>query len=388
MGHIIYSSVTTDLVTDNRVDKVCTSLGKMGFRVVLTGRRYKDSPALAPRDYETPRMHLWFRKGPLFYAEYNIRLFFRLLFAKADVLLANDLDTLAANVLAGKLKRIPVVYDSHELFTGVPELVDRPRVCKIWRWIEAKCLPHVALAFTVSPSIAVHYHQQYGIPFRVVRNLPVKSTHPVKPGNPISESTPDSRDKPVIIYQGALNKGRGLESAIRAMEFLPEAQLIIAGAGDIEEELKQLAAQSTTGNVTFTGRLERERLNQLTRTASLGISVEEDLGLNYRYALPNKLFDYIQARIPVVVSDLPEMRRMVETYNIGLIATSNHPQTLASHFRTALFVSSMRNEWLRGLERAANELTWEKEEQVLLDAFSKLLIFATKTGMHEAGTKK
>jgi hypothetical protein len=74
----------------------------------------------------------------------------------------------------------------------------------------------------------------------------------------------------------------------------------------------------------------------------------------------------------VVVSDLPEMRRIVETYNIGLIATSNHPQTLASHFRSALFVSSMRNEWLRGLERAASELTWEKEEQVLLDGFRSI----------------
>ena len=373
IGHIIYSSVTTDLVTDNRVHKMCTSLDKMGYRVVLTGRRYADSPALEPREYETRRMPLWFRKGPLFYAEYNVRLFFRLLVARADVLLANDLDTLPANVLAGKLKRIPVVYDSHELFTGVPELVDRPRVRKIWQWIEEKCLPHVALAFTVSPSIANHYSQQYGIPFRVVRNLPAKSTHPAKPWNPITESTPDASDKPVIIYQGALNKGRGLESAIRAMEFLPEAQLVIAGAGDIEQELKQMAAQITTGNVTFTGRLTLDQLNQLTQTASLGISVEEDMGLNYRYALPNKLFDYIQARIPVVVSDLPEMRRIVEQYGIGLIATSNQPQTLASHFRTALFVTSLRTEWFRGLERAAYELTWENEEKVLADGIRSLL---------------
>ena len=368
----IMSSVTTDLVTDNRVDKVCTSLGKMGYQVVLTGRRYQDSPVLAPRAYETRRMHLWFRKGPQFYAEYNVRLFFRLLFSGADVLLANDLDTLVANVLAGKLKRIPVVYDSHELFTGVPELVDRPRVRKIWQWIERKCLPHVALAFTVSPSIADHYYKQYGIPFRVVRNLPARNSQPITP------TSPDVGSRPVIIYQGALNKGRGLESAIRAMEFLPEAQLVIAGAGDIEQDLKQMAAQSTTGNVTFKGRLTLDQLTRLTRTASLGISVEEDLGLNYRYALPNKLFDYIQARIPVVVSDLPEMRRIVEQYGIGMIATSNQPQTLASHFRTALFVTSLRTEWLRGLERAANELTWENEEKVLLDAFSKLVIFAFK----------
>lgn len=378
MGHIIHSSVTTDLVTDNRVHKVCTSLGKMGYRVVLTGRCYPDSPELAPRDYETRRMPLWFRKGPLFYAEYNVRLFFRLLFAKADVLLANDLDTLAANVLAGKLRRLPVVYDSHELFTGVPELVDRPRIRKIWQWIEEKCLPHVALAFTVSPSIAVHYLQIYGINFRVVRNLPVKSYLPKEPAilekvSPTDQNTstePDSR--PMIIYQGALNKGRGLESAIRAMEFLPEARLVIAGAGDIEAELKRMVSQINTGNVAFTGRLGPEQLNMLTRTARLGISVEEDLGLNYRYALPNKLFDYIQARIPVVVSDLPEMRRMVEQYNIGLITTSNHPQTLASHFRTALFVTSMRTEWIRNLERAANELTWEKEEQVLFDGFRSI----------------
>ena len=378
MGQIIYSSVTTDLVTDNRVHKVCTSLDKMGYRVVLTGRRYADSPALEPREYETRRMPLWFRKGPLFYAEYNVRLFLRLLFSKADVLLANDLDTLAASVLAGKLRRLPVVYDSHELFTGVPELVDRPRIRRIWQWIERQCLPHVALAFTVSPSIAEHYQKQYGIPFTVVRNLPAKIDQPVSPATPEKaasmdeDTTREPQAKPVILYQGALNKGRGLESAIRAMEFLPEARLVIAGAGDIEEELKQMASQITTGNVTFAGRLGPGQLNQLTRTASLGISVEEDMGLNYRYALPNKLFDYIQARIPVVVSDLPEMRRIVEQYGIGLVATSHNPQTLASHFRTALFVTSLRNEWLRGLEKAANELTWEKEEQVLFDGFRSI----------------
>ena len=360
----IIASVTNDLVADNRVHKVCTTLTEMGFDVLLVGRRYHSSPQMAPRVYKTRRMHLLFRKGPQFYAEYNLRLMFFLLFTKCDILLANDLDTLPANIVAGKIKDKPVVYDSHEYFTEVPELINRPRVQKIWLWLEKKLVTKVNAAYTVCQSIADIYSKQYKIPFRVVRNVQLSQHYQDKTTNIF---VADSR--PVIIYQGALNLGRGLESAIRAMQYLPEAQLLVAGSGDKEKELKKLAQETALQNIKFTGRLSLEELSLITRQAFLGISIEEDLGLNYRYALPNKLFDYIQAQIPVVVSNLPEMKMVVEKYQIGIIADSHDPEYLAGIFRKALFDESLRETWKNGLRTAAKELNWKLEKKVIEEIF-------------------
>ena len=359
----IIVSVTNDLITDNRVHKVCTTLCDMGFSVLLVGRCYRNSPPVSARVYSTRRLHLWFRKGPLFYAEYNIRLFFLLIFSRFDILLANDLDTLLANVIGGKLKNKPIIYDSHEYFTEVPELVTRPKIQRIWQKLEKWLVPKVSAAYTVCEPIAEIYWQKYRINFRVVRNVPDFVDLERSPYKNAGTG------RPSIIYQGALNIGRGLHRAIEAMLFIPEADLIMAGSGDIEAELRRYAAEVTPQNVFFKGRVPFGELVLLTRSASLGISLEEDLGLNYRYALPNKLFDYIQARIPVIVSNLPEMKKVVEQYNIGLIATSSEPEYLAGLFSKALSDEPMRKTWKNNLETAAVDLNWNKERKIIEEIF-------------------
>ena len=139
----------------------------------------------------------------------------------------------------------------------------------------------------------------------------------------------------------------------------------------MKKRLLEMADGVPTGNVEFVGRLPVEELTTLTRKAALGISIEEDLGLNYRYALPNKLFDYIQAGIPVVVSSLPEMRQVVEKYDIGLVSTSHEPIQLAAIFRQALFNQRLRSQWQSGLKEASNALIWENEVPKLLKIFGE-----------------
>ncbi|RKD85175.1 glycosyltransferase [Mangrovibacterium diazotrophicum] len=361
--------VINDLVTDNRVHKVAQSLLEMGYTPKLTGRRKRKSMPLAERDYATHRMRLFFERGPLFYVEFNFRLFFRLLFSRSKIILSNDLDTLAASYFAAKLSRKKLVYDSHEYFTEVPELIDRPFKQRMWRRLEKLILPRLKNAFTVSQSIADEYQKLYGTPFKVIRNLPVRNQSLEYQ----QDLTVVPHEEKIVIYQGALNLGRGLEFAIQSMRFLQGVQLWLVGSGDLEEYLKILARQlNLQFKVKFFGQIPFQELSQLTAQADLGLSIEEDLGLNYRYALPNKLFDYIQHRIPVLVSSLPEMTRIVEKYGIGQILQTHQPEGMAKQIEELLHNEDLRKEYLNKLLIASKDLCWENEQPVLKSIFNNL----------------
>jgi len=362
-------SVINDLVTDNRLHKVCASLQAIGFEPLLIGRILPVSQ-LVERDYATHRMKLIFSKGPLFYIEYNIRLLLFLLQEEVDVLVANDLDTLAANYLASRIKGKPLVYDSHEYFTEVPELRSRPVVRNVWKWIEKQLVPKVDAAYTVCDSIANVYRDLYHVDFKVVRNLPVRS----KVEFIASEIGKPLGAPKIILYQGALNMGRGIESAIFAMTQINGAELWLAGDGDLTVELKHTVVKlQLEKKVKFLGRQPFDQLCEITRQADLGLSLEEDLGLNYRFALPNKLFDYIQSGVPVLVSDLPEMRRIVERYQIGAIVESQHINDLAKKIKSVLYDAEQNALWKVNLKVAAQELCWENEEAILRQIYTPFL---------------
>jgi glycosyltransferase involved in cell wall biosynthesis len=154
------------------------------------------------------------------------------------------------------------------------------------------------------------------------------------------------------------------------MQYLEEAELWLVGDGDLTAQLKELVVEmKLESKVKFLGRLPLHQLHEVTRQADLGISLEEDLGLNYRFALPNKLFDYIQARVPVLVSNLPEMRHIVEHYQIGAIAETHQRKELAGLMKVALFDQEKRQTWKLNLPLAAAELCWQNEEKILRDIY-------------------
>ena len=358
----IIVSVTNDLTTDQRVDKVCSTLHNEGYTVLLVGRKLQNSKPIQ-RNYATKRMKLLFQQGALFYAEFNVRLFFILIFTKKDILLANDIDTLLPNYLIGKFQRKKLVFDSHELFSEIPELVHRPFVKKIWSHLENLMLPNLKNAYTVCDSIANYYAEKYETKFSVIRNLPIKKNF-----IPKSEFSCDTSEKKLILYQGAVNMGRGLEVIIEAMPFLSNCILVIIGTGDIVKELKKLVLnKNLEEQVRFLGQLPPEKLQTITPLAALGISIEEDLGLNYRFALPNKIFDYIQAEVPILVSDLPEMKRIVIDYKVGEIVENRTPKKLATQIEE-LIVKDFSKE----LKVAKKALIWEHQEDELLAIFEHL----------------
>ncbi len=364
-------SVTNDITTDQRVHKVCATLTEMNFKVIVIGRKLKNSIPIN-RKYSTYRFKLLFNKGVLFYAEYNLRLFFKLLFTKKDILLANDLDTLLPNYLASKLFKTKLVYDSHELFTEVPELIDRTFVKNTWLRIEKFIVPKLKHNYTVCNSIANYYNLKYNTNFKTLRNLPFKTTNNLNGTFPFN-----TNNQKIILYQGALNKGRGLELMIETIQHINNAIFVIIGSGDIENELfQQVKELKLTEKVKFISKITPEELQKLTPLADLGLSIEEDLGLNYRFALPNKVFDYIQAQVPVLVSDLIEMKQIIEEYNVGEVILDRRPIALANQITAML--QQNKDVYSNQLLKASNELIWEKESKKLIELFENLTISEQK----------
>lgn len=370
MGKKVLVSVINDLVTDQRVHKVCLSLTNMGFEVMLIGRVLPDSMPMDKRPYEHHRMHLLFSKGVFFYVEYNIRLFLYLLLAKADLLVSNDLDTLLPNYLIHKIKRKPIVYDSHEYFTEVPELVSRPRIQKIWKSIEAYVFPKLKDVITVNDSIADLFEKDYGIRPKVVRNIPFKRD--VKITATRSELGL-SDDYKIIILQGSgINIHRGSEEMVEAMKYLNGVKLLIVGGGDVIEILKEMAEhEEIKGKVIFLPKQPYDKLIQYTSAADLGLTLDKNTNLNYRFSLPNKLFDYIHAEVPVISSDLPEIRKIIDEYKIGDYIPDHNPKVIAKKIKEVLANEDLLEKWKKNLIFAAQNLSWQNEEKVLKEVYKK-----------------
>ncbi|HET6228260.1 MAG TPA: glycosyltransferase [Bacteroidia bacterium] len=363
-------SVINDLSTDQRVHKTCNTIHSLGYEVLLVGRKQRKSLPLKSRRYKTKRMFLLFEKGPLFYMEYQIRLFFYLLFHPSTILVSNDLDTLLPNYLISKLKRNILVYDTHELFCEVPELQSSPFKKRIWKAIERRIFPKLKYVFTVNDSIAGIYKEEYKVEIRVVRNVPLLG-YQAGPVKRTKKELGIPENKKIILLQGAgININRGAEEAVQAMQYLDDAVLLIIGGGDVIEFLKRLTQELKLGSkVLFIGKVPFQELREYTQHADLGLTLDKSTNLNYKFSLPNKLFDYIHAGVPVLSSDLPEIKKIIDGYNIGECIDGHDPQGIAKKISTMLHEETIYQLWKKNTKIAAESLNWEKEEQQLVAVY-------------------
>ena len=362
---IAFVSVINDLVTDNRVNKTCMALIECGYDVTLVGRKLSNSLPIPNWSFKTIRFKMIFKKGPLFYFFFNLRLFFVGLINKTDLFYANDLDTLAPMFLLSKLKKKPLIYDSHELFCEVPELKASKIKKAIWQKLEGYIIPKLKTCITVNDSIAKIYEAKYNVPFYIIRNISDFYQNFI-PKSRVQLSLPE--DNKIILLQGAgINVDRGAEELIDAMEFVQNAVLYIIGSGDVWENLKQkvLFNKSIQNKVVLINKLPKSELINYTFNADIGLSIDKNTNLNYLYSLPNKIFDYIQAEIPILASRLPEIENIILQYKIGDFIDDHNPKTIANKLNEMLY-SPQLSSYKKYLAIAKKEITWKSEKEKLL----------------------
>lgn len=364
-------AVITDLETDQRVRKVCTWMQQQGFSVVVTGLQRPFSNQLPERPYTQNRLKTKRQKGVLFYAEWQWKLYHALRRVPADIVYANDLDSLFPAWLAARLHGALLVYDSHEWFTEVPELTNHPFKKWIWKKLEAFLVQKTAYRLTVNASIAQKLKDAYGFPFMVLRNVP--NSISISP-NPVLLPQA-AQGKFCLILQGnGINIDRGAEEAIRALHFLPEqVHLIFVGAGDAFPLLPRIIeAEGLQTRVSILHRMPYENMMQLAASCQLGLSLDKNQSGNYLFSLPNKVFDYWMAGIPVLASNLPELRSLIQDTGAGILCNEVDPKEIAQAVLQVMESNSLYAELCIKAKKAAALHCWENEQHALGKLFQHL----------------
>lgn len=358
MKRILFT-VSNDLTTDRRMHRICNTLQCAGYEVILIGRERKMSKPLKNRSFRQVRLNMLFDKGILFYLMLQLRLFFYLLFTRFDIVCGVDLDTILPCYFAARLKQKRCLLDAHELFTEVPEVIYRPRVRAIWLCIEKYICTRTSMSgYTVSRSVADELKSRYGKHFEVIRNFP-----------DLKEFAPSEKER-IILYRGAVNEGRGLESLITAMKDI-DAHLLIAGDGDITQKLiAQIHASDLQNKITITGYLTPDELDNLSIKASIGVNLLDHNSKNYYYSLANKFFDYVQLQIPQVGMNFPEYRLLNEQHEVALLVDNIQPQTISRAIQHLLNDEVYYRRLQANCRVAAGLWCWQTEEKKLLDIYN------------------
>lgn len=360
MKTVIFT-VTNNLNYDQRMIRVCTSLANAGYDVLLVGATVERKDILVAQPYRQRRLHCVFPRGKLFYMEYNIRLFFYLLFERADALCAIDLDTILPCYCISRLKKIARVYDAHELFCEMKEIVTRPGIYRSWKRIEKFSVPKFRFAYTVNSVIAEEFRKMYGTNMTVIRNVPLLQ--------PLIETEQDDR---VIIYQGAVNEGRSFETLIPAMQRV-NAKLHIYGVGNFLMQAKTLVQElQLEQKVIFKGRVLPTQLRKETARARVGVTLFENNGLSNYLSLANRFFDYMHAGIPQLCVDYPAYREINNQYQFAVLTMDLSPAALTNELNRLLEDEALYQQLRQGCLVARNSLNWQVEEKELLSFYRDL----------------
>lgn len=358
-------AMTGDVYRNSRALKQLESLTRLGLRVVVLCLEGEARPTVLPGDVEVRRMPLPEGRGPGFFRMVHRGMSDMLRAVNARWIHASDLYVVPACARSG----VPWSYDSRELYAHVAATAGRPWVSWFWRLLEGRFIKDARVVFTVSDGIADHLAATYGIPRPiVVRNVPWRV-----PATVFEPSAPDTGigSTPTVLHLGQMRASRGLEHLISAMPFVPGARLVFMGYGPGKPGLEALAAASPAADrIEFLPPVPPADVPRSAAGAWVGVTLLEDSCLNHRHALPNKLFEYLAAGVPVVASDLPEMRAVLESTKAGVCVDPTDVRELAAALQ---HVCDNQTTFRQNARNAAGLFNWENEAPAFVAPFQDLL---------------
>ncbi len=306
-----------------------------------------------------------------FYFKFIWHLILNLMKSRASIFFAEDIYTLPLVVIFAKIKRVKVYYDSRELFGHLAGLKNKKFKQSFWRSVEKLFIKKADYVIVTGEMDEKFIKEKYNLKNTiVVRNLPRYYKSPMH--FDLHSNLQIDKTKKIILYQGIILKGRGIELIYNVLKELPDYVFVIIGGGDFENYYKELAAKmDLVDQVYFMGKLTQEELPKVTSAANVGTALIENLSISYYYALPNKLFEYIMAEVPVIVSNLPQMKEIVEKFEVGFVVNPDEKEVIISALKKLTIDSELQNKFKQNCKNASEELNWEKEVSVLLQTLAR-----------------
>lgn len=293
----------------------------------------------------------------------------RVVLSRPEVIHAHDVNTLPSAWLAAILSGARLVYDAHEISTDREGYSD---VRGLVGWVEKRLMPRADAAITTTEARAKFFARAYGVPRPVVlQNRPRFST--ARRTDRIRRELGLQDHWPIVIYQGGLQQGRGLENLVAAAAKIQDAHFVFVGGGRLANRLElQVQTMGLGKRVHFIPTVSLDDLPSYTASADIGVQPIENTCLNHFTTDSNKLFEYMMAGLPVVASDLPEIRRIVAGREFGLLVPAGSQDHLTQALQTLVSDSAKRSQFAENARRAARTLNWDEQEQKLLDLYRGL----------------
>jgi glycosyltransferase involved in cell wall biosynthesis len=357
----IVFAVYDHLHTEYRGFKTATSFLKFGHKVKIIGIKQKSGKVLSGwENIKVKRVVIY--EGLPFSINMMIfwmKLFYKLLVTKADILYSHDIFPLLPVYLAAKLKRIPFVYDAHEYWHGNSHVADRPFMKWFWITYEKLFIKRADKVITVSDPIAEKLKEIYDLKtVKVFSNLPMGKDLPDDKYY-IHKKLNIDKDKKIILYQGHMLLNNGLDDVVKAfVKVDKKAVLILIGEGKEKESLKVLSEElSLTDRIYFLDEVPHDQLINYTVCASVGLCLIKNSGESFYYSTPNKMFEYLQAEVPQLASDFPEISKVVKDNIVELIS-----ETLNIMLNDQGLLSDMKE----NCKQASLKYTWDGIEKELV----------------------
>ena len=312
-------------------------------------------------------------KGPRFFWNVHQQLQTALQNVVSRVYHASDLYTLPAMQRAAMRQQSRLVFDSRELYTHLPATTGRPWVRMFWGMLLHRYIRHADCVYSVSESIAEHLREHFRLDtVHLMHNVP----------GPQSEIPADSlrtrlrlpSGTSIILHQGSLQRHRGGSMMVEAMHSIKDAVLVFMGGGPLREETRKLARTLNMESIVrFIDPVPPDQLLSVTASADIGLTFLEDSCLNHRYALPNKLFEYLAAGVPVIASDLPEIARIIRQFNVGCVVPSGDANALGTALHHALEHPELRQTWAANTASVQKFFNFETESERFVTPYLRLL---------------